>query len=474
LTETVISLHRPLTRCFQRPLSAPSHLPLCLLSDRYFRRNKSMSLTLKRACPSTLTIHTCTDTRSRRMMDPEPYGQRRTDKMYGEWNPTATAVTTTTILEEPYPDPTSHRSSSPPKRARNAKNLSLNVVTGTRSTSVSGSTSSSPFRSPRLPSRRPSNLTINIHSLHRHPSTPDLYNSHLPSPSIVQSPLHFSSQKQFPGLTIDMPRSQTDQDRPKMRHTDPSINDLPYAESVERDKAYPDGPRLILEPNIWLYAAPDLQLAKTYDLVVNVAKEVTNPFITSASATLSPESDFEETTPSPYSPYSVFVSPGAQSTPSSVSSTVSPQLPSKSTAENSPTSTNYNDVEYMHIPWDHNSSLMHELPGIVDHILARSSEGKKVLVHCQVPTFLSSTNSVRRLPLRDPCHRPRNEKTQYEYPRSLRIRKIPLTLDRSQHVPNISTNGLRPTLRLRKENPFIADLGTEYGSITRVRGPFVP
>lgn len=291
-------------------------------------------------------------------MDPDPYAPNLQDT-YTEWN----EISPSTILEDTYPEikPPSTRSTSPPKRPRNAKNLSLNVPTAPDN-SFPTPAPLSPFRSPRLPIRRPSNLTINVHSLHRHPSTPELYNSHLGTP-IVSSPAPLPSQRQFPGLNVDVPRHH-DPDRPKTRHTDPAFHDYPYDESVEREKAYPDGPRLILEPNIWLYAEPDLHLAKTYDLVVNVAREVTNPFIvtettlaTTEPSRLSPESDFEETTPSPFSPFSSSVSVSSPSAPSSLSSgvSISPKLPNKTPT--SPTTYKYNDVEYMHVPWDHNSSL---------------------------------------------------------------------------------------------------------------------
>jgi len=346
-----------------------------------------MSLTLKRPCPFTFTIQ-YGDSQAFLTMDPDPFEPRYLSKdLFPDWNPLSP-----TIPEDDYPGETSRRSPSPPKRPRNAKNLSLSVPAHTKANSLPGSAPASPFRSPRLPSRRPSNLTINIHSLHRHPSTPELYTSNIASP-IVSSPAAYTS-KQFPILRLDSVR-RSETDRPKTRHTDPSLNDVSFEESVEREKAYPDGPRLILEPNIWLYAEPDLRLAKTYDVVVNVAREVNNPFIitegTPESSRLSPESDFEENTPSPYSPYSSTVSASPPSIPSSISSgvsTLSPHLASKLGESITPAHFKYNNVEYMHIPWDHNSSLSQELPAIVDHILERSNQGKKILVHCQVYSYI--------------------------------------------------------------------------------------
>lgn len=43
------------------------------------------------------------------------------------------------------------------------------------------------------------------------------------------------------------------------------------------------------------------------------------------------------------------------------------------------------------MPWDHNSSLSQDLPGIVDYILERSAQDKKVLVHCQCGVSRSAT-----------------------------------------------------------------------------------
>jgi tyrosine-protein phosphatase len=319
-------------------------------------------------------------------MDPDPFASRysQRDLNYIEWTP----VSPTTTPEEAFNKP--QRSPSPPKRPRNAKNLSLNVPPGSAVASLPISAPASPFRSPRLPTRRPSNLTINIHSLHRHPSTPELYTSKIRS-SLVSSPAPYTSN-QFPRL--DEESHRVDSERPKTRHTDPTVHEIPYAESVEREKAYPDGPRVILEPNIWLYAEPDLELAKTYDVIINVAKEVENPFLVTDTldpSRLSPPYDLDST-PSPFSPFSSETSSMPSSTSSGLS-TSSPRLPPKTTEPAAPTIYKYNNVEYMHVPWDHNSSLSQDLPGIVDYILERSAQDKKVLVHCQVSPIIALLTS---------------------------------------------------------------------------------
>jgi tyrosine-protein phosphatase MSG5 len=346
-----------------------------------------MSLAIKRSCPFALPIHQYNDPRTLLTMD--SYTPRYINRNgLPEWEP----LSPITIPEEIYKD-TLQRSPSPPKRARNAKNLSLNVPSGSINNISTASAPASPFRSPRLPGKRPPNLTINVHSLHRHPSTPELYTSNIGSP-IVASPGPYTS-KRFPTLNIDT--RHIDTERSRARHTDPTVSStVPYEESIEREKAYPDGPRLIIKPNIWLYAEPDLALAKTYEVVVNVAREVGNPFIVpevSRGSFLSPRSDSVASTPSLFSPSSSIISNPSPSLPSSNSSGTSPQLPLRTNESSAPMSYKYNDVEYMHIPWDHNSTLSQDLPGIVDHILERAEQGKKILVHCQV----SPQNGVKSL-----------------------------------------------------------------------------
>jgi len=363
-----------------------------------------MSLAIKRTCPFSARISMT--------MDPHPYATIYEEpNSYSEWTPLSPRTNTSSPDEVSR---SSQRSPSPPKRPRNAKNLSLNVPTGPKASAVAASAPVSPFRSPRLPGRRPPNLTLSIRSLHRHPSTPELYSSQLGTP-IVASPAPYTSTQQFP-LNIDT--RMNDSNRPKLRHTDPSAY---FEESVEREKAYPDGPRLIIEPNIWLYAEPDLELAKKYDVVVNVAREVVNPFIVPVSAVdnrISPQSEFDEHSTSPFSPTSSSSANPSPSLTSSTSSGLSPKMPLKTISEPGPTSCRYSGVEYMHVPWDHNSSLSQDLPGIVDYILERSEQGKRVLVHCQVLdiTWIRLMAIVWCITISNPGHCPGDEEDGNGHP----------------------------------------------------------
>ncbi|KAG5362541.1 Tyrosine-protein phosphatase MSG5 [Yarrowia sp. C11] len=100
--------------------------------------------------------------------------------------------------------------------------------------------------------------------------------------------------------------------------------------SVHHENAYPDGPLLIYPNNVYLYSEPSVELARTFDVVINVAKEIDNPF-----------------TEEPYA------------------------------SDGQP------NPEYVYVPWGHNSKFLPDLPYLTQLIEDRSSAGKRVLVHCQ-------------------------------------------------------------------------------------------
>lgn len=141
-----------------------------------------------------------------------------------------------------------------------------------------------------------------------------------------------------------------------------------------KSPAYPAGPVCIFEPNIYLFAEPDADLAEEFDVVINVAREVLNPFDLrdrklaeklrekrrmSRRISLAPETGCTD----------------ASFTTAFEEATLSPMK--------TPTATGTGKTEYIHIPWDHNTPIVDELPGLVKIIRDRVADGKKVLVHCQ-------------------------------------------------------------------------------------------
>lgn len=184
--------------------------------------------------------------------------------------------------------------SSPPKKARNSKNLSLKM-----GPKKSNSAPSSPAFTPS-PRRKPLAATLSLAV----PSSPPL-----------------------PPAAVDASRQTT---------------------QIPSD-AYPDGPKPVFGNNVYLYSEPDISIARDFDVVVNVAKEVTNPFDTPPSSC------------------------------PSLSSSTSSTGPSNATKE------------YIHVPWEHNSLIMADLPDLVDAIAQKAAAGKKILVHCQCGVSRSAT-----------------------------------------------------------------------------------
>lgn len=138
----------------------------------------------------------------------------------------------------------------------------------------------------------------------------------------------------------------------------------------QKSPGYPDGPIAIYSDNVYLYLEPTAEEASKFDVVINVAREVHNPFATSAAKdqemTQSPVPDTAMTNDSfatafEYPPHQ---EPGLE-TPTT------------------PKAVSWNEPEYIHIPWDHNTDIATDLMTLCDTIDQRTKEGKKVLVHCQ-------------------------------------------------------------------------------------------
>jgi len=119
--------------------------------------------------------------------------------------------------------------------------------------------------------------------------------------------------------------------------------DVPQSRE-EKPEAYPDGPICIYEPNVYLYFEPTAEEAAGYDVVMNVASEVLNPF-----------------------PADVDRSVGVEEN--------QPRLSSIEPANVKP--------EYIHIPWEHNTDIVPDLYRLVQLIDDRAQQGKRVLIHCQ-------------------------------------------------------------------------------------------
>lgn len=151
----------------------------------------------------------------------------------------------------------------------------------------------------------------------------------------------------------------------------------PYheAENNEDQKTpgYPDGPIAIYGDNVYLYLEPNAEVASRFDVVINVAREVRNPFEGSADVSKhdqldaghSPIPDTAATTASFSTAFEVLPDEPA----GGISTTLKAQAS--------------RDPEYIHIPWDHNTDIGPDLMMLCETIESKTKEGKKVLVHCQ-------------------------------------------------------------------------------------------
>ncbi|KAH6610369.1 hypothetical protein Trco_000389 [Trichoderma cornu-damae] len=163
--------------------------------------------------------------------------------------------------------------------------------------------------------------------------------------------------------------------------------DEPYREHEnnedQKTPGYPDGPIAIYGDNVYLYLEPTAEEASRFDVVINVAHEVRNPF----------EARQAQPKPSLHGPsargkgISSNLSPIPDTAVSSASfSTAWEFQPYDDGPADTPTTPKANlssAPEYIHIPWDHNTDIAPDLMRLCEVIENRTREGKKVLVHCQ-------------------------------------------------------------------------------------------
>ncbi|CRG85737.1 hypothetical protein PISL3812_02759 [Talaromyces islandicus] len=320
------------------------------------------------------------------------------------------------------------RAPSPGRRARNLKNLSLKMpCTSSRpavSTASIVETTSQNFSAPPSPShrpvktgrRKPANLTI------RTPASDQSFARSIneiipPTPSLQRSLRHFESSPSLASIFspttappggMQFPRPSTRDGLPPMpgswQEVSPSVpsqsgpglqqvmeedDDLDTRESAKRSaQSYPDGPVKIYDSGVFLYLEPTRAEASKFDVVVNVAKEVVNPFTEEIERSNSVVSTLRK----PLSLAKRF----SVSEPMTAISEASfhsafEVLPSDSDSPTTPKAENGPLPEYIHVPWDHNSEILDDLMPLCQLVDDRISKGKNVLIHCQLGASRSAS-----------------------------------------------------------------------------------
>lgn len=156
-----------------------------------------------------------------------------------------------------------------------------------------------------------------------------------------------------------------------------AIDSEPYHEQEhnedQKSPGYPEGPLAIYDSDVFLYSEPTAEEAARFDVVINVAREVSNPFdkLPPAEREASDKSPVPDTAVTTASFATALEYPPTEEPAAETPTTPkAPVLPLKR-------------PEYMHIPWDHNTDIAPDLMRLCETIESRTKEGKKVLVHCQ-------------------------------------------------------------------------------------------
>jgi tyrosine-protein phosphatase len=329
------------------------------------------------------------------------------------------------------------RPTTPAKKARNLKNLGINTTTSLTnlrahtpappavvSKERNSSAPPSPLfiKPPTPPKRRPSNLSLTISTPGSDskparlliPSTPSFNRPALrhfqSSPSL---PLCSSSMGPANGMTLPPLRplvtkpSGLSEVPFEMEEEDQEPNfDIPQSKE-EKPAAYPNGPICIYEAGVYLYFEPTAEQACTFDVIINVASEVKNPF--TASKIESQKTIDARRVDGPPAESVDFAALTIRGKPMSfgVDSSLTtpkakPLMQTVQPGELVIDGKTLKTPEYIHMPWEHNTDIVPDLCKLVKIMDDRVKQGKRVLIHCQCGVSRSASLIVAYGLYKDP------------------------------------------------------------------------
>lgn len=163
--------------------------------------------------------------------------------------------------------------------------------------------------------------------------------------------------------------------------------ELPLSREV-KSPAYPQGPVCIYDPHVYLYLEPTDSEASEFDVVLNVAREVRNPFTVAAehgaeTTTRDAAVQVSLTNGDLHGEKEIIPEPKTAISDKSFSSAFETQPGQISEESSSSTKDDKPTPEYIHILWDHNTNVVDDLLRLCELIDDRAKQGKKVLIHCQ-------------------------------------------------------------------------------------------
>jgi tyrosine-protein phosphatase len=179
----------------------------------------------------------------------------------------------------------------------------------------------------------------------------------------------------------DVPIEQEEEDQ------EPNF-DIPQSRE-EKPAAYPNGPICIYESGVYLYFEPTIEQANTFDVIVNVASEVKNPY-TSPVSDSQKDLDARRIDGPPAENVDFATLPERRKTSSIDTLEASPTTPKATPVfetilpkEQMVNGSSQKTPEYIHMMWEHNTDIVPDLYNLVKIMDDRVKKGKRVLVHCQ-------------------------------------------------------------------------------------------
>jgi tyrosine-protein phosphatase len=164
--------------------------------------------------------------------------------------------------------------------------------------------------------------------------------------------------------------------------------DVPQSRE-EKPAAYPHGPICIYESGVYLYFEPTAEQASTYDVIINVASEVKNPFTNPLPASKK-DLDARRVDGPPAENVDFAAIPDRDNASSINTEGSSPTTPKAIAAldtaqptEHMVNGTSYKSPEYIHMLWEHNTDIVPDLYKLVKMMDERVQQGKRILIHCQ-------------------------------------------------------------------------------------------
>lgn len=163
--------------------------------------------------------------------------------------------------------------------------------------------------------------------------------------------------------------------------------DIPQSRE-EKPAAYPHGPICIYESGVYLYFEPTAEQAANYDVIMNVASEVKNPFTSKSDSQEDLDARRKDGPPAETVDFAAIPEhakpvPAEQQNGSPTTPKATPIMEGSQEPEHQANGTFLKRPEYIHIPWEHNTDIVPDLYKLVKIMDDRVSQGKRVLVHCQ-------------------------------------------------------------------------------------------